>query len=146
MSNLNKWIEYGKEMKIGGNQEVYYWEDSVSPGYTNDLCLFLSKPSLETFSLYIMSPQRLCLIEETESLREDDPDFFPDEINGQAVRRCLGEYYIGYDFSAYPNPNQNNEILFHSFSDPKVTLWLKKNGLKLSLEKIEPEKITTSTW
>ena len=146
MSKISTWIEYGNEMKIGDHHEVYYWENPVSPGYTNDLCLFLSKSSSEKLSLYIMTPQRLCLIEETESERENDPDFFPEEINGEPVRRCLGEYYIGYDFYDYPDPNENNEIEFKAFSDPKINEWLKKNGVNYSLEKIEPGKITTSTW
>ena len=50
--------EYGNEMKIGDHHEVYYWENPVSPGYTNDES-FLPKSSSEKFKLYNDSSKAL---------------------------------------------------------------------------------------
>ncbi len=140
----NSWVEYGNAMEIGNHVEVHYWEDSVSPGHTNDLCLFLGKIGEEKFCFYIMTPQRLGPIEDTETERDEDPDFFPDDINGEPVRRTLGEYYIGYDYISYPDPELSNEIVFNSFSDPNVSAWLKNNKVKYSLDIIIPGQITTA--
>lgn len=146
MTNLDAWIIFGEKMVIGDREEVYYWEDPVSPGYTNDLCLFLYKPDKDTFCFYIEAPERLAPIQDTEAERDEDPDFYPDEIDGSPVRRTLGEYYIGYDFVSYPDPEASNEIEFTDFSDPKIADWLKRNRLQYSLDKIIPGEITTSTW
>ena len=91
-------------------------------------------------------PRRLGSLEDTEMERDEDPDFFPDEIDGEPVKRSLGEYYIGYDFYPYPDPNKNNDITFSKFSDPKINLWLKKNSAHFLLEQIEPGQVTIDTW
>ena len=88
---------WGK-MKIGNCDEVYYWENPISPGYT--IYVYSYKPMKTLFPFFSdTSPSRS--IEETENERDEDPDFYPDEINGEAVKRELGEYYIGYDFDPF---------------------------------------------
>ena len=133
-------------MKIGECDEVYYWENSISPGHTNDLCLFLCKTDEDCFTLSLATPRRLGLIEDTENERDEDPDFYPDEINGEAVRRELGEYYIGYDFDAFPDPKTDNYVTFKKFNEPSINLWLKKNNVHFLLEEKEPAAVTTDKW
>ena len=133
-------------MKTGDCDEVHYWENPISPGYTNDLCLFLCKTDEDGFSLSLATPRRLGLIEDTENERDEDPDFYPDEINGEAVKRELGEYYIGYDFDSFPDPETDNYVTFNKFNDPSINLWLKKNNVHFLLEEKKPGVITTDNW
>tara|TARA_B100000963_G_C22558312_1_gene640091 strand:- start:418 stop:855 length:438 start_codon:yes stop_codon:yes gene_type:complete len=145
MTHIESWIHYGEKMKIGDCDEVYYWENPISPGYTNDLCLFLCKTDDDIFSLSLATPRRLGLIEETENERDEDPDFYPDEINGEAVKRELGEYYIGYDFDSFPDPETDNYVTFNKFDEPSINLWLKKNKVHFLLEDRKSGVITSDT-
>ena len=136
MTYLNSWITFGEKVKIGECEEVYYWEDAISPGYTDDICLMLRKLDKETFSLSLVTPRRLSLIEDIEIEDEDDP--FVDEIDGEDVRKQLGEYYIGYDYDSFPDPDIENQVTFKKFDDIKINLWLKKNKTRFLLEDKEP--------
>ncbi len=133
-------------MKIGDSEEVYFWENSISPGYTNDLCLFLCKTDKNAFSISLATPRRLGLIEDTEIERDEDPDFYPDEINGEAVKRQLGEYYIGYDFDSFPDPETDNYVTFNKFDEPTINQWLDKNNVPFLLEERKPGIITTDNF
>ena len=136
MSYLKSWITFGEKMKIGECEEVYYWEHAMYPGYTEDICFLLSKIDKDTFSLSMATPRRLSLIEDIEVEDEDDP--FVDTIDGEDVRRQLGEYYIGYDYDSYPDPDVDNQVTFNKFDEAKINLWFKKNKTPFLLEHIEP--------
>ena len=136
MSYLKSWITFGEKMGIGECEEVYYWEDAISPGYTDDICLMLRKIDKDTFSLSLATPRRLSLIEDIEVEDEDDP--FVDMIDGEDVRKQLGEYYIGYDYDSFPDPEIENQVTFNKFDDAKINLWLKKNKTRFLLEDKEP--------
>ena len=136
MSYLKSWITFGEKMKIGECEEVYYWEHAMYPGYTEDICFLLSKIDKDTFSLSIATPRRLSLIEDIEVEDEDDP--FVETIDGEDVRRQLGEYYIGYDYDSYPDPDVDNQVTFNKFDEAKINLWFKKNKTPFLLEHIEP--------
>ena len=122
MTYLNSWITFGKKMKIGDCEEVYYWEEYFRPGFTNDICLLLRKIDENTFSLSLATPRRLAEIWEN-----DDEDLgYVDDIDGEYVRGKLGEYYIGYDYDSFPDPDVENQVTFNKFDDAKINLWLKK--------------------
>ena len=123
-------------MEIGMCEEVYYWENAVYPGYTEDICFLLRKLDKENFSLSLATPRRLSLIEDIEIEDEDDP--FVDTIDGEDVRKQLGEYYIGYDYDSYPDPDVDNQVTFNKFDEAKINLWFKKNKTPFLLEHIEP--------
>ena len=123
-------------MQIGECEEVYYWEHAVYTGYTEDICFLLRKIDKDTFSLSMATPRRLSLIEDIEVEDEDDP--FVDTIDGEDVRRQLGEYYIGYDYDSYPDPDVDNQLTFNKFDEAKINLWFKKNKTPFLLEHIEP--------
>ena len=59
MTYLKSWITFGEKMKIGNCEEVYYWENAIYPGYTDDICLLLRKIDKDTFSLSLGTPRRL---------------------------------------------------------------------------------------
>ena len=140
MTYLNSWITFGAKMKIGECEEVYYWEDAISPGYTDDICLLLRKIDENTFSLSLATPRRLGLIGEIDV----DMDLgYVDEINGVEVKMELGEYYIGYDFNSFPEQDIENQVTFNKFDDAKINLWLNKNNTHFLLEDKEPGLITT---
>ncbi len=136
MSYLKSWIKFGEKMEIGVCEEVYYWEHAVYPGYTEDICFLLRKLDKENFSLSLATPRRLSLIEDIEIEDEDDP--FVDTIDGEDVRKQLGEYYIGYDYDSYPDPDVDNQVTVNKFDEAKINLWLKKNKTPFLLEHIEP--------
>ena len=123
-------------MEIGECEEVYYWEHAIYPGYTEDICFLLRKLDKENFSLSLATPRRLSLIEDIEVEDEDDP--FVDTIDGEDVRKQLGEYYIGYDYDSYPDPDVDNQVTFNKFDEAKINLWFKKNKTRFLLEDIEP--------
>ena len=123
-------------MEIGECEEVYYWEHAIYPGYTEDICFLLRKLDKENFSLSLATPRRLSLIEDIEVEDEDDP--FVDTIDGEDVRKQLGEYYIGYDYDSYPDPDVDNQVTFNKFDEAKINLWFKKNKTPFLLEHIEP--------
>ena len=106
------------------------------PGYTEDICFLLRKLDKENFSLSLATPRRLSLIEDIEIEDEDDP--FVDTIDGEDVRKQLGEYYIGYDYDSYPDPDVDNQVTFNKFDEAKINLWFKKNKTPFLLEHIEP--------
>ncbi len=135
MSYLKSWIAFGEKMEIGECEEVYYWEDAIMPGYTDDICLLLRKIDEDTFSLSLATPRRLSLIEDIE-VDEEDP--YVDMIDGEYVRQQLGEYYIGYDYDSFPDPNVDNQVTFNKFDEAKINLWLKKNKARFLLEDREP--------
>ena len=136
MSYLKSWITFGEKMEIGECEEVYYWEHAIYPGYTEDICFLLRKLDKENFSLSLATPRRLSLIEDIEVEDEEDP--FVDTIDGEDVRKQLGEYYIGYDYDSYPDPDVDNQVTFNKFDEAKINLWLKKNKTRFLLEDIEP--------
>ncbi len=136
MSYLKSWITFGEKMEIGECEEVYYWEHAIYPGYTEDICFLLRKLDKENFSLSLATPRRLSLIEDIEVEDEDDP--FVDTIDGEDVRKQLGEYYIGYDYDSYPDPDVENQVTFNKFDEAKINLWFKKNKTPFLLEHIEP--------
>ena len=136
MSYLKSWITFGEKMEIGECEEVYYWEHAIYPGYTEDICFLLRKLDKENFSLSLATPRRLSLIEDIEVEDEDDP--FVDTIDGEDVRKQLGEYYIGYDYDSYPDPDVDNQVTFNKFDEAKINLWFKKNKTRFLLEDIEP--------
>ena len=136
MSYLKSWITFGEKMEIGECEEVYYWEHAIYPGYTEDICFLLRKLDKENFSLSLATPRRLSLIEDIEVEDEDDP--FVDTIDGEDVRKQLGEYYIGYDYDSYPDPDVDNQVTFNKFDEAKINLWFKKNKTPFLLEHIEP--------
>ena len=127
-------------MEIGEYEQVYYWEDAISPGYTQDICLLLRKIDEDTFSLSLATPRRLSLIEDIEVEDEDDP--FVDMIDGEEVRKQLGEYYIGYDYNSFPDPDVENQVTFNKFDEAKINLWLQKNKTRFLLEDREPGVMT----
>ena len=135
MTYLNSWITFGEKVKIVECEEVYYWEDAISPGYTDDICLLLSKIDKDTFSLSLGTPRRLA---ETWEIDVDEDLGYVDDINGEYVRGELGEYYIGYDYNSFPDPDVENQVTFNKFDDAKINLWLKKNKTRFLLEDIEP--------
>ena len=96
----------------------------------------LRKIDKDTFSLSLATPRRLSLIEDIEVEDEDDP--FVDMIDGEDVRKQLGEYYIGYDYDSFPDPDVNNQVTFNKFDEAKINLWFKKNKTPFLLEHIEP--------
>ena len=135
MSYLNSWIKFGEKMEIGECQEVYYWEHAIYPGHTDDICLLLRKIDKDTFSLSLGTPRRLA---ETWEIDVDEDLGYVDDINGEDVRGELGEYYIGYDYNSFPDPDVENQVTFNKFEDAKLNLWLKKNKTRFLLEDIEP--------
>ena len=143
MTYLKSWITFGEKMKIGNCEEVYYWEDAISPGYTDDICLLLRKIDENTFSLSLATPRRLGLIGEDYEEDYDDEEDYVDEINGEEIKMELGEYYIGNDFNSYPDRDIENQVTFNKFDDAKINLWLKKNKTRFLLEDKEPGVITT---
>ena len=143
MTYLKSWITFGEKMKIGNCEEVYYWEDAIYPGYTDDICLLLRKIDKDTFSLSLGTPRRLGEIGDIQV--EDDEDDYIDEIDGEYVRGQLGEYYIGYDYNSFPDPDVENQVTFNKFDDAKINLWLKKNKARFLLEDIEPGIMTILT-
>ena len=142
MTYLNSWITFGEKMKIGECEEVYYWEDAISPGYTDDICLLLRKIDENTFSLSLASPRRLAEIGEIDV---DEDLGYVDDIDGVWVKMELGEYYIGYDYDSFPDPDVENQVTFNKFDDAKINLWLKKNKTRFLLEDIEPGIMTIFT-
>ena len=142
MTYLNSWITFGKKVKIGECEEVYYWEDAISPGYTDDICLLLRKIDENTFSLSLGSPRRLAEIGEIDV---DEDLGYVDDIDGVWVKMELGEYYIGYDYDSFPDPDVENQVTFNKFDDAKINLWLKKNKTRFLLEDIEPGIMTIFT-
>ena len=143
MTYLKSWITLGEKMKIGEYEEVYYWEEYFRPGSTDDICLLLRKIDKDTFSLSLGTPRRLGEIGDIQE--EDDEDDYIDEIDGEYVRKQLGEYYIGYDYNSFPDPDVENEVTFNKFDDAKINLWLKKNKTRFLLEDIEPGIMTIFT-
>ena len=135
MTYLNSWITFGEKVKIGECEEVYYWEDAISPGYTDDICLLLRKIDENTFSLSLATPRRLAEIGEIDV---DEDLGYVDDIDGEYVRGKLGEYYIGYDYDSFPDPDVENQVTFNKFDDAKINLWLRKNKTRFLLEDIEP--------
>ena len=135
MTYLKSWITFGEKMEIGECEEVYYWEDAIYPGHTDDICLLLRKIDKDTFSLSLGTPRRLA---ETWGIDEDEDLGYVDDINGEDVRGELGEYYIGYDYNSFPDPDVENQVTFNKFDDAKINLWLKKNKTRFLLEDIEP--------
>ena len=75
-------------------------------------------------------------------IHQDEDDYI-DEIDGEYVRGQLGEYYIGYDYNSFPEPDIENQVTFNKFDDAKINLWLKKNKTRFLLEDKEPGVITT---
>ena len=139
MTYLNSWITFGEKVKIGECEEVYYWEDAISPGYTDDICLLLRKIDENTFSLSLGSPHHLAEIGEIDV---DEDLGYVDDIDGVWVKMELGEYYIGYDYDSFPDPDVENQVTFNKFDDAKINLWLKKNKTRFLLEDIEPGIMT----
>ena len=135
MSYLKSWITFGEKMEIGEREEVYYWEHAVYPGYTEDICFLLRKIDKDTFSLYLATPRSLAPVEEVEVEDEDD---YVDMIDGEYVRKQLGEYYIGYDYDSFPDPDVDNQVTFNKFDEAKINLWLKKNKARFLLEDRKP--------
>ena len=45
------------------------------------------------------------------------PPYKPD------YRKQLGEYYIGYDYDSFPDPDIENQVTFKKFDDIKINLW-----------------------
>ena len=135
MTYLKSWINFGEKMKIGECEEVYYWEEYFRPGFTDDICLLLRKIDENSFSLSLGSPRRLAEIGEIDV---DEDLGYVDDINGEDVRGELGEYYIGYDYNSFPDPDVENQVTFNKFDDAKINLWLKKNKTRFLLEDIEP--------
>ena len=135
MSYLKSWINFGEKMAVGDCEEVYYWEHAIYPGYTEDICFLLRKIDKDTFSLSMATPRSLAAVEDVEVEDEDD---YVDMIDGEYVRKQLGEYYIGYDYDSFPDPDVENEVTFNKFDDAKIDLWLKKNKTRFLLEDIEP--------
>ena len=135
MSYLKSWITFGEKMEIGECEEVYYWEHAIYPGYTEDICFLLRKIDKETFSLSMATPRSLAAVEDVEVEDEDD---YVDMIDGEYVRKQLGEYYIGYDYDSFPDPEIENQVTFNKFDDAKINLWLKKNKTRFLLEDKEP--------
>ena len=142
MTYLNSWITFGEKVKVGECEEVYYWEDAISPGYTDDICLLLRKIDENTFSLSLATPRRLAEIWEIDV---DEDLGYVDDIDGEYVRGKLGEYYIGYDYDSFPDPDVENQVTFNKFDDAKINLWLKKNKTRFLLEDIEPGIMTIFT-
>ena len=143
MTYLKSWINFGEKMKIGECEEVYYWEEYFRPGFTDDVCLLLRKIDENTFSLSLGSPRRLAEIGEIDV---DEDLGYVDDIDGVWVKMELGEYYIGYDYESFPDPNVENQVTFNKFDDPKINLWLKENKTRFLLEDREPGAITTHNW
>ena len=143
MTYLKSWINFGENMKIGECEEVYYWEEYFRPGFTDDICLLLRKIDENTFSLSLGTPRRLA---ETWEIDVDEDLGYVDDINGEDVRGELGEYYIGYDYNSFPDPDVENQVTFNKFDDPKINLWLKENKTRFLLEDREPGAITTYNW
>ena len=83
MTYLKSWITFGEKMKTGEDEEVYYWEDAIYPGYTDDICLLLRKIDKDTFSLSLGTPRRLAEIWEIDV---DEDLGYVDDINGEYVR------------------------------------------------------------
>ncbi len=135
MTYLKSWITFGEKMKIGDCEEVYYWEDYFRPGFTDDICLLLSKIDENTFSLSLGSPRRLAEIGEIDV---DEDLGYVDDIDGVWVKMELGEYYIGYDYDSFPDPDVENQVTFNKFEEAKINLWFKKNKTPFLLEHIEP--------
>ena len=135
MTYLKSWITFGEKMEIGECEEVYYWEDAIYPGHTDDICLLLRKIDKDTFSFSLGTPRRLA---ETWEIDVDEDLGYVDDINGEDVRGELGEYYIGYDYNSFPDPDVENQVTFNKFDDAKINLWLKKNKTRFLLEDIEP--------
>ena len=142
MTYLKSWINFGEKMKIGECEEVYYWEEYFRPGFTDDICLLLRKIDENTFSLSLGSPRRLAEIGEIDV---DEDLGYVDDINGEYVRKQLGEYYIGYDYDSFPDPDVENQVTFNKFDDAKINLWLRKNKTRFLLEDIEPGIMTIFT-
>ena len=122
-------------MEIGECEEVYYWEHAIYPGYTEDICFLLRKIDKETFSLSLATPRSLAAVEDVEV---DDEDDYVDMIDGEYVRKQLGEYYIGYDYDSFPDPDVDNQVTFNKFDEAKINLWFKKNKTRFLLEDKEP--------
>ena len=133
MSYLKSWTAFGEKMQIGECEEVYYWENAVYTGYTEDICFLLRKINKDTFSLSMATPRSLAAVEDVEVEDEDD---YVDMIDGEYVRKQLGEYYIGYDYDSYPD--DDNQVTFNKFEEAKINLWFKKNKTPFLLEHIEP--------
>ena len=87
MTYLKSWITFGGKMKIDERDEVHYWENAIYPGFTDDICLLLSKVDNDTFSLSLGTPRRLGEIGDIQV--EDDEDDYIDEIEGEYVRGQL---------------------------------------------------------
>jgi len=135
MSYLKSWTAFGEKMQIGECEEVYYWENAVYTGYTEDICFLLRKINKDTFSLSMATPRSLAAVEDVEV---DDEDDYVDMIDGEYVRKQLGEYYIGYDYDSFPDPDVENQVTFNKFEEAKINLWFKKNKTPFLLEHIEP--------
>ena len=89
------------------------------------------------------TPLSLAAVGDVEVEDEDD---YVDMIDGEYVRKHLGEYYIGYDYDSFPDPDIENQVTFNKFDDAKINLWLKKNKTSFLLEDREPGAITTHNW
>ena len=135
MSYLKSWINFGEKMAVGDCEEVYYWEHAIYPGYTEDICFLLRKIDKDTFSLSMATPRSLAAVGDVEVEDEDD---YVDMIDGEYVRKQLGEYYIGYDYDSFPDPDVDNQVTFNKFDEAKINLWFKKNKTPFLLEHIEP--------
>lgn len=139
------WLTYASRMKIGDVNEVDCLEFSLSRGDCHVRCLILKKIGENCFVFSIEKSISLIHMEDAEYEEDEDGDYLPiEEVNGEPVFKLLGGYYRGY--GTEPFPNEDNNIQFLNFDDPRINVWLAANGWSGEIKDIMPEATTRIDW
>ena len=139
------WLTYASRMKIGDVNEVDCLEFSLSRGDCHVRCLILKKIGVTSFVFSIEKPISLIHMEDAEYEEDEDGNYLPiEEVNGEPVFKLLGDYYCGYEME--PFPNEDNNIQFSNFDDPRINVWLAANGWSDKIKDITPEATTSIVW
>ena len=139
------WLTYASRMKIGDVNEVDCLEFSLSRGDCHVRCLMLKKIGENCFVFSIEKPISLMHMEDAEYEEDEDGDYLPiEEVSGEPVFKLLGDYYCGY--GTEPFPNEDNNIQFSNFDDPRINVWLAANGWSDEIKDIMPEATTRIDW
>ena len=139
------WLTYASRMKIGDVNEVDCLEFSLFCGDCHVRCLMPKKIGENCFVFSIEKPISLIHMEDAEYEEDEDGDYLPiEEVSGEPVFKLLGDYYCGY--GTEPFPNEDNNIQFSNFDDPRINVWLAANRWSDDIRDIMPEATTRIDW
>lgn len=139
------WETYCSKLKIGDIREVDCLEFSDTRGDCHVRCLMLEKIGHNEYVLSIQRPISLVHMEDAEFEVDAEGNYLPlEEVDGEPVYKLLGDYFCGYEMSAFPD--DGNHIKFSNLKDPQINLWLADNRWSENIESITPEETTRIDW